>query len=244
MGSSRKKVRSIVRIDEEKCDGCGLCVPACAEGAIKVIDGKARLVNERHCDGLGACIGECPRGAITIEEREAEPFESPKTTCPSAQEQAFDRADTDVEREVLAPESTSGCPAGTRGVGAELRNELRHWPVQLALVNPRAPFFRNAKLLVVADCVPFVCPDFHHRFLRDRSVVVGCPKLDDVEDYIRRLTELLENNDVPEIVVAHMEVPCCFGMRHIIESALKDSERKVPVRVVTMTVKGEILEGS
>lgn len=236
MGSRGEKVRKVVHIDEEKCNGCGLCVPACAEGAIQIIDGKARLIDERYCDGLGACIGECPQGAITIEEREAEPFEandqersSPGVTCPSCGETEL-------------PADGKG-DTGREEPGTELRNELRHWPVQLALVNPKAPFFRNAELLVVADCVPFVCPDFHQRFLRNRSVVVGCPKLDDADEYVRRLAELLAENEIRRIVIAHMEVPCCFGLKYIVEQARKDTEKDVPVLEVTLTIKGEIVEG-
>lgn len=215
--------RKIVRIDEEKCNGCGLCVPSCAEGAIAIVDGKARLIGDRLCDGLGACLGECPRGAITIEEREAEEFEA---------------AATGVHDHAGCPGSRARTMArGTAAPGpavVQAHSELGQWPVQLTLVSPGAPYFKGADLLVAADCVPFAMPDFHRRFLRGRAVAVGCPKLDDAEAYVEKLAEIIRRNDLARLTVVHMEVPCCFGLSRIVGAALAKSGRTVPVEEITV----------
>jgi len=233
-------IRRIVRIDEEKCDGCGLCVPACAEGAIQLIDGKARLVSDVYCDGLGACLGECPQGAITIEERDANPFDEA-----AAREHVAALEDS-------TPEVPCGCPGsmvmelegepafGDADAGAE-PSALRNWPVQLKLVPPNAPYFQGADLLLVADCVPFAVAGFHARFLRGRPVVVGCPKLDDAAFYSEKLAELLRQSEVNSITVVHMEVPCCSGLTRIAEGALAASGKSVEARDVTISIQGEIL---
>jgi len=236
-------IRRIVKIDEEKCDGCGQCVPACAEGAIEVIDGKARLVSEIYCDGLGDCLGECPQDAITIEEREAEPFDETATEehIKSLKEQK--------------PELPCGCPGtmamelapeqATAEDDAEpTPSELRNWPVQLKLVPLNAPYFKGADLLLVADCVPFAMADFHSRFLRRRPVVVGCPKLDDPDFYVEKLAELLKQSEVNSLTAVHMEVPCCSGLTRIAEiakTAAADAGSAVLLRDVTVSVRGEML---
>lgn len=226
--------RKIVWIDEEKCDGCGLCVPACAEGAIVIREGKAKLVSEKFCDGLGACLGECPRDAISIEEREAEEFDGKAVEvhlgrrnepmhggCPSARVIQFE---TD-------PEETDIIPA---------KSQLTHWPVQLKLVPPKAPYLSHAHLLVCADCVPFVYAPFHQELLKGRVVLVGCPMLDDARAYTRKMTEILQANDLKSVTVAHVEVPCCFGLKRIVEQALKNSGKDISVQELVVGLEGGI----
>lgn len=234
--------RKIVRIDEEKCNGCGLCAAACAEGAIAIVDGKARLVSETYCDGLGACLGECPQEAITIEEREAEAFDQEA-----------------VERHLRAREQSApaACPGRaahslratqeTAEGTAEGREEqttpslLGNWPVQLMLVPPQAPYLRGARLVVAADCAPFAYRDFHRRFLGERVLLVGCPKLDDVAFYEGRLTQIIALNEVASVEVVHMEVPCCFGLVRLVQQAVAAGGREVAVTVTRLGIRGEVL---
>lgn len=221
-------IRSIIRIDEEKCDGCGLCIPACAEGAIKIIDGKARLIDERFCDGMGACIKECPRGAITIEQREAPEFDEEAVklhlqmhpipaTCPST---------TIVRIESNTPKEDS----------VKLKSQLSQWPVQLALLPPTAPFFQGADLLVAADCVPFAYANFHNDFLKGRAIVVGCPKLDDVSLYKQKLIQLFKLCDIKSVTVVNMEVPCCFGLQYIVKQALQSSGKAIALNEINSSL--------
>ena len=235
-------LRKIVKIDEEKCDGCGECVPSCVEGALQIIDGKAKLASDVYCDGLGACLGECPNDAITIVEREAdefdeaaaaehvrqqdEPAEKLPCGCPGTMSRTIDRE----------PQAADSAPAGP------LASELTHWPLQLRLVPPNAPYFQDADLLLVADCVPFALADFHSRFLRGKPVVVGCPKLDDAGYYIDKLASILTESSVKSLTVVHMEVPCCHGLSRIADSALEKSGRNVPVSDVTVSINGEVVE--
>ena len=232
-------MRNIIRIDEEKCDGCGLCVNACAEGAIKVIDGKAKLVSEVYCDGLGACIGHCPQDAITIEQREAAEFDEEATKAHLG------------EKEVLQKQSDFVCPGmmaqnlrekskPTESGGVSVPSQLSHWPVQLRLVSPHAPYFANADLLLVADCVPFAMGDFHNKFLKDHSIVVGCPKLDDAEFYIEKLAQIIKANQLNSLTVVHMEVPCCFGLTRIAKEAIVRSGVKLVFEDVTIDLHGSI----
>ena len=234
-----KVKRSIVRIDEEKCTGCGLCVPSCAEGALQIIDGKAKLVSEIYCDGLGACLGECPRGAITIEERTAE---------------EYDEEATKVHLEEMTQEEELACGCVSANVAQLIeigdpademisrRSMLGHWPVQLTLVPPNAPFLKDADLVVAADCVPFAYPGFHQDFLKDHALVVACPKLDDFQAHLARLTEVLKQSSIKSLKVVHMEVPCCSGLVHMVRQALLQSGKDIPVEEVTIGIKGEILE--
>ncbi len=217
--------RTIVRIDEALCDGCGLCVPACAEGALEIVDGKARLVEDRYCDGLGACLGNCPRGAITLEEREAEDFD----------EEAVERRLAGLE------EGCFTCPGTAAPPGK--RDGRRQWPVQLRLVSPQAPFLAGADLLLAADCVPFALPDFHSRLLRDRAVVVGCPKLDDPGEMVGRLAAIVRQASPTRLTVAHMEVPCCFALAKLAQEALRRAGRHLPVETVTVSTQGDLLDG-
>jgi Pyruvate/2-oxoacid:ferredoxin oxidoreductase delta subunit len=237
-------LRSIVKIDEEKCTGCGLCVPACAEGAIKIIDGKAKLISDKYCDGLGACLGECPVGAITIEERETEEFDkeavkeqikreqtvpavhhshSVNHPCPSAKATYFERNLTEKEV-VTVPEKNASM--------------LSQWPVQLTLVPPTAPLFENADLLIAADCVPFAYANFHSDFLRGKILVIGCPKLDNAGFYKKKLTEMFKQSNIRSVTLVNMEVPCCFGLYHLIKEALDSSRKNIPLKQEIISIKG------
>ena len=208
-------LRKVVRIDQEKCDGCGECVTSCAEGAIAVIDGKARLVSETYCDGLGACLGRCPQDAITVEERETA---------------GFDEAETQKHLARLSGQAA-------RAVASELIN----WPVQLTLVPPGAPYLRGADILLVADCVPFALPDFHQRFLHGKPVVIGCPKLDQPESYITKLADVVRAARPKSLTVIHMEVPCCSGLTRIAEHALAEAESGIPLTDITIGIRGDVL---
>jgi NAD-dependent dihydropyrimidine dehydrogenase PreA subunit len=238
--------RKIIRIDEGKCNGCGQCVIACAEGAIEVIDGKARLVSEAYCDGLGACIGDCPQGAIVIEEREAETFDEKAVEerlrqreaaaepgeplpcgCPSAMARTLVRGEVE-------------CEAEGRAAGAPSR--LSNWPVQIQLVPPHAPYLEGAKLLIAADCVPFAFADFHRRFLAGRALMVGCPKLDDAWFYRTKLAEVFAQNAVREVEVVYMEVPCCAGLVRVVRQALEDAGKRIPLTLTKIAIRGEVLE--
>ena len=234
-----KAIRMIVRIDEERCDGCGLCIPSCAEGAIQIIDGKARLVSEKYCDGLGACLGECPQGAITIEEREAEGFDEEAVRHHL------------VERESLKDELPCGCPSATvtnfekQEASVTIPREvtgqpsmLGHWPVQLTLVPPGAPFLPGTDLMLTADCVPFAYAGFHQDLLRGHSLLVACPKLDDFQAHLMKLTEILHRSKVNSLTVVHMEVPCCFGLVQMAQEAIRSSGQDIPFREITISVRG------
>ncbi len=233
--------RQVIRIDQEKCDGCGMCVPSCAEGAIQIVAGKAQLLADRFCDGLGACLGECPQGALTIEDREAEEFVGPapgaappapppepakpaaealKKVCPGSRMQQFARA--------AAP------AAGASALG--------HWPVKLRLVAPKAPFLQGAHLLVAADCAPLAAGDFHARYLDGKAVVCGCPKFDDQAEQVARLTAILKENDVQEITIVNMEVPCCFGLVQVVRQALIAAGKNPPVTICTLGTTGQLLQ--
>ena len=232
-------MRNIVKIDEEKCDGCGLCVNACAEGAIKIVDGKAKLVSEIYCDGLGACIGHCPQDAITIEKREAAEFDKEATKTHLAKEQKA-QTQTDFVCPGMMTKELKEKGKTTETTVTTVPSQLSHWPVQLKLVSPHAPYFANADLLLVADCVPFAMGDFHNRFLKDRSIVVGCPKLDDAEFYIEKLAVILKANKLNSLTVIHMEVPCCFGLTRIAREALARSGVKMSFEDITIDLRGNV----
>ena len=234
-----KLLRKVISIDEEKCNGCGLCVPACVEGALQIVDGKAKLISETYCDGLGACLGECPQGAITIAEREAEEFDEVATKhhmepneptelpcgCPSTTVAQFES------------QATAGVAPGTVPYQPPM---LRQWPVQLSLVPPTAPFLQGTDLLLVADCVPFAYAGFHQDFLKDHSLLVACPKLDDFPAHLKKLTDILSHSPVKNLTVVHMEVPCCFGLVQMAKQAILASGRDIPFREVTVGVRGEV----
>ncbi|RLC93009.1 MAG: 4Fe-4S ferredoxin [Chloroflexi bacterium] len=236
-----RKVRKIIKIDEEKCDGCGLCVPACAEGAIQIVGGKARLVSEKYCDGLGACIGECPRGALTVEERESEEFDEEAV---SERLQAARPVPEGLPCDCASTTVTHFGPAGAghHQAGAESlpQSQLGHWPVQLRLVPPTAPFLQNADALLTGDCVPFAYAGFHQHLLKDHALLVACPKLDDFQAHQRKLTEVLRQSSVKSITVVRMEIPCCHGLAHMAQQAVADSGKDIPLREVVIGIRGEV----
>lgn len=254
--------RQVIRIDEEKCDGCGLCVTACAEGAIEVVDGKARLVSETYCDGLGACLGECPQGAITLESIAAAPFDESAVADHLARRRASDpqRAlSPSVQSRggapLLSPPAphAGGCP-GSRALSFSpvpprtdaavlaLPSQLRQWPVQLHLLSPQAPYLRDADLLLAADCVAFALGDFHRGWLAGRSLAIACPKLDTNQDsYLEKLAVMAGSGGVRSLTVMVMEVPCCGGLVRLAQQAVAASGRSLPLTVVVVSVQGQIL---
>ncbi len=240
--------RKVIRIDEGKCDGCGECVTGCAEGAIAIVDGKARLVRKIYCDGLGACLGDCPQGAISMEEREAEAFDEVKTREHLAR--LRDRKAAPVPLPLAGVGTT--CPGSmARSLGQRpgvsrdgdrpQPSELMNWPIQLTLVPPSAPYFRGADLLLVADCVPFACADFHQRFRRGRPVIIGCPKLDRADFYLKKLAQIIQTAEPRSLSVVHMEVPCCSGLTRIAQYAIGMAESDTPLTDVTVGIGGEVL---
>ena len=239
-------IRNIIKIDEEKCDGCGHCVDACAEGAIKIIDGKAKLVGEILCDGFGACLGSCPMDALTIEKREADEYDEKAVEKHLATEQ---QAKAQPEPEPLP----CGCPGSalkTLMPNPQMTDYsqptqpatsfLSHWPVQLKLVPPHAPFLKGADLLICADCVPFAVPDFHNRYLKGRAVVVGCPKLDDLQYYLEKLKDIFQTARPSKITVLKMEVPCCNGIAQAGMMARHQVSPDIPLEVHTIMINGGI----
>lgn len=230
--------RQIIEINEELCDGCGQCVPACEEGAIEIIDGKARLVGEKYCDGLGNCLGECPTGALQIVEREAEPFDeqavqellaeqekrqgSMFSGCPSARLQQ------------LSPCQKANIPTGQAG------SALSHWPVQIRLIPAHAPFLKGADLLVTADCAPVASAEYHSRFLPGKVALMGCPKFDDAQAYVDKFVEIFERGDIASVTVLSMEVPCCSGLLGIVKKARELAGSQVPIREVVLSTTGEV----
>ena len=234
---STRLLRKIVSIDEEKCDGCGLCIPACAEGALQIIDGKARLISDKYCDGLGACLGECPQGAITIEEREVNEFdeEAVKRHLKEAKQAADELPCGCSSAAVTQLERHEETEAATRQ-----QSMLGHWPVQLTLVPPRASFLQGADVVLAADCVPFAYAGFHREFLKDYALLVACPKLDDFEAHQKKLTDILSNSDIRSLTVVHMEVPCCSGLVHLAKQAIGSSGKDIPLREVIVGIRGTI----
>lgn len=239
--------RQIIKIDEEKCDGCGLCVPSCAEGAIVIEDGKAKILADKYCDGLGACLGECPLGALTIEEREAEEFVGPAPGAPG------EHGHPEVQKDMGEPQAevaTEGfvCPgSATRQFTPTAAPEagasaLGHWPVKLRLVSAKAPFLKDAELLVAADCAPFAAGDFHARYLAGKAVVCGCPKFDDIEEYVTRLAAILKENEIKGITIVNMEVPCCQGLVEAVRRAFEASGKRLPVSICTLGPQGEVVQ--
>lgn len=239
-----KQQRKIIQIDEEKCNGCGQCVTGCAEGALAIVDGKAKVVADSLCDGLGACIGECPQDALKIIEREADAFDEeavehhlkaqaaqpPKAMacgCPSTQIQSF------------SPCAQANQPGRQVPVQA---SALSHWPVQIRLIPPNAPFLKGADLLVAADCVPVAFPAFHQEFLRGKTVMLGCPKFDDAQSYVEKFTAIFKTAGLKSITIVIMEVPCCGGLPRIVEKALQDAGSRIPFTLVVVSTRGKIIE--
>jgi NAD-dependent dihydropyrimidine dehydrogenase PreA subunit len=278
--------RKIIRIDEAKCDGCGHCLPNCPEGAIQLIEGKARLVSDLMCDGLGACLGHCPRGAITVEEREAAAYDE-RQVMPNVVQQGrgviqahvkhlrdhnqaeYLRQALDYLREhkieweapprpipSLPPAHRGGCP-GSQAMSFEPRkaapqdtagrraSQLRHWPVQLHLINPLAPHFRGSDLLLAADCVPFALADFHRDFLAGKTLAIACPKLDAGQEvYVEKLAALVDQAQINTLTVMIMQVPCCSGLLRLAQTAGARAQRQVPIKSIVVSLQGDILQES
>ena len=271
--------RKIIHIDEDKCNGCGQCVPACHEGAIRIVDGKARLAADSLCDGLGACLGECPQGAIRIEEREAVSYdevealqnimkEGPKaveahlkhllehgqTSYLKEAQEYIDKKGQGMKGPDQESSSGCGCPgsmmrdfraapkADTAGTQGPVQSELQQWPVQLKLLNPSAPFFRDADIVVSADCAAFAYGDFHRKFLKGKVLVIFCPKLDDdLEIYVEKLAAVFKANAVRSVTIVRMEVPCCGGTSQIVEEAVRRSGKNVIMKEYTISLQGAII---
>jgi len=238
---SENLMRKIIKIDEEKCDGCGLCIPTCVEGALQIINDKAKLVKESYCDGLGVCLGECPQDAISIEEREVEPFNEV-----AAMKHKEDTENTESGAPV-------GCPSATvrqfESQGAALdtgknrqsdKSSLTHWPVQLTLVPPHAGFLKGSDLVLAADCVPFAYASFHVDFLSDHTLLVACPKLDDFQAHQDKLTNILRVADIKSLTVLIMEVPCCAGLSHMAKQAIAVSGNNIKLKSIVIGINGEI----
>ncbi len=229
-----KMIRKIIKIDEEKCNGCSACASACHEGAIEMIDGKAKLTRENYCDGLGDCLPACPTGAITFEEREAPAYDEAAVLaskkkasklpcgCPGTQVHAISRQ-----------EQVSACCA-------PMTSQLSQWPVQIRLVPVSAPYFDGANLLIAADCTAYAYGNFHHDFIRDHVTLIGCPKLDQTQ-YAEKLTAILASNDIRRVLIVRMQVPCCGGIEHAAKTALQASGKDIPCQVITITTDGRIL---
>ena len=236
-------IRKIIHIDEEKCNGCGACALACQEGAIAMVDGKARLMRDDYCDGLGNCLPACPTGAITFVEREAAAYD----------EAAVEKHLKERAEKAQAPvrPAHGGCPGmmaraihraeNVSAATADMPSQLSQWPVQIRLAPVNAPYFDGAKLLIAADCTAYAYANFHQKFIRNHIVLVGCPKLDDV-DYSDKLTEILRQNDIRSVTVVRMEVPCCGGLERAAKATLQQSEKFIPWNVVTISTDGRILE--
>lgn len=258
MGKTEAKIkRKIVQIDEDKCDGCGLCIMSCAEGALQIVDGKARLVSDKYCDSLGACLGECPQGAISIIEREGEPFDekavkkhlasqSPVVPdkacgCPSAAVLQFEKNATlpcgCPSSAVSQFKTTAKEEAATHG---SQQSELAHWPVQLTLVPPKAPFLQGADVLLAADCTAFASGAFHIDFLKNHALLVACPKLDNYDAHLARLLEILRQSDIRSLTALRMEVPCCAGLTRMAMQTILFSTKDIPFKEVILTTRGEV----
>ena len=273
-------LRKIIKIDEEKCTGCGDCIPNCPEGALQIIDGKARLVSDLFCDGLGACLGPCPVGAMTVEEREAEPYDE-KMVMENIVKQGENVTKAHLkhlrnhgetgylkeaieflnEKKVAVPMErsknscvSSGCPGAkmvelrnkteTKAGGASVktRSQLKQWPVQLHLVNPQAPYYQKADVLLVADCVAYALGNFHNDYLKGKPIAIACPKLDENQEiYLEKIKSWFEDAKIKTLTVMIMQVPCCRGLLNLTQAALEKSERKVPVRYIIVGIDGEII---
>ncbi len=280
--------RKIIKIDENICNGCGKCIPNCPEGAIQIIDGKARLVGDLFCDGLGACLGTCPIGAISVEERDAQAYDEAKVMeniirggnnvikahlkhlLNHNENELFNQATDFLKQKGItnplvaeiintqsegAQNQSGGCP-GSRTIfrrveeesqsceqaNLTLKSELRQWPVQLRLLNPNAPYFANADLVVCADCVPFTYANFHQRFLKGKTLIVFCPKLDhDLNEYVEKMAQVFANNTINSVTIVHMEVPCCSGVEMIIRKAMESAGKNITIKDYTISLKGDIV---
>ncbi|HTY09087.1 MAG TPA: 4Fe-4S dicluster domain-containing protein [Candidatus Edwardsbacteria bacterium] len=227
--------RQIVEIDRDRCNGCGQCIPGCAEGALRIVGGKAVLASDAACDGLGACLGQCPQDAIRIVERDAPAFDQAAADAPAAAAHRQEAKPHACPGERIA-QRRAAPPAPGGATGA---SQLTHWPVQLHLVPAAAPFFQGADLLIAASCVPFAYAGFHPALLAGKALVIACPKLDRTEPYLEKLTAIFTQNDIRSVTVAVMEVPCCQGLVKLVRQALHDSGKKMPITVEVIGVNGE-----
>jgi len=240
--------RKIVEIDEEKCDGCGQCVIGCAEGALTIMDGKVKVISENLCDGLGACIGECPQGALRIIERQADAFDE------AAVEAHLESSEDEIQPQ--APSMPCGCPS-TRiqsfdpGPAVRMKepssqgmqpSALSHWPVQIRLIPPNAPFLKGADLLILADCVPVAFPGLHQELLQGKAVMIGCPKFDDAQEYIEKFAAIFKTAGINSITTVVMEVPCCSGLPAMVRKGLEAAGTQIPMSRVVVSTRGEILD--
>lgn len=248
-------LRKIIKIDESRCTGCASCTIACAEGAIKMVDGKARVVSDKFCDGLGACIGECPAGALTIEERETEEFdlEAAKAHLKSEEAEGLPGRKMTKIDERLEPPATAPCSisfgkspevAAETGPGQHVhklgsQSQLSSWPIQMRLAHTNAPYFKNSRLLIAADCSAYACPSIAD-FIKGRVVLIGCPKLDDKKPFVDKLTEILRTNDILDITILHMEVPCCTNLVRLVSEAVKRSGKKIPMSQYVCMIGGSV----
>ena len=249
-----KIVRKIIEIDEELCDGCGQCVTGCAEGALDIIDGEAKVISDNLCDGLGACIGECPTDALTIIEREADEFDEEAVEAHLKSRHA-------PENKPVMPFATGGCPSagmkmfaprtpgepappGSLGEGSAVDSALTHWPIKIRLVPPHAPFLKQAHLLVLADCGAVAFPTLHQDYLKGRVVLIGCPKFDEVKEYIERFAQIFSQADIQTVTAVRMEVPCCAGLLVIVQKAMEKAGVDIPLEEVVLSARGQRIEAS
>ena len=246
--------RKIIKIDEDLCTGCGNCVVDCAEGALKIIDGKARVINEVFCDGLGACISGCPEGALEIIEREALEFDEESVEKHLESIKHNEQAETEQIKQIVSEHSNQcGCPSAQTmvfdepetqtEVSGKISSALRQWPVQMHLINPRAPYYQGADVLLAADCVGFSYGDFHRDFMKEKSIAIACPKLDQGKDsYIEKIISLIDDAKINTLTVAVMEVPCCSGLIALAQEGAKRASRKVPIKYIVVSVQGNIIK--
>jgi NAD-dependent dihydropyrimidine dehydrogenase PreA subunit len=249
--------RKILTINEDLCNGCGNCVSACSEGALQIIEGKARLVREDFCDGFGDCMGECPTGALAIEVRETRPFDIDETKeylLKTKGEEAVRRMEEAQKKHETKEKEPlpCGCPgsmartieinkSASTSCAQPLRAQLRNWPVQISLLPHKAPYYEGAALLVAADCSAYACAGFHNDFIRGHTLAVGCPKLDNANAHKKKLATILTENDIKSVEVAYMEVPCCAGLVRLVEEAVKESGKNIPVKKTKISIQGEVI---
>ena len=243
-------VRQVIHIDEEKCNGCGVCANACHEGAIGIVDGKAKLLRDDYCDGMGDCLPECPTGAISFETREAAAYDEKAVEEHKKQKEMQKKM-----QEMVHNMPAGGCPGSrmremlrkdepeteTTSAPVKLTSQLRNWPVQIKLAPIKAPYFDGAKLLIAADCTAYSYANFHQEFIKGKTTLIGCPKLDDI-DYSEKLTEIIKQNDVQSVTIVRMEVPCCGGLEMAAKKALMNSGKFIPWQVVTVNIDGSLQE--
>jgi len=233
-------IRKIIKIDEDKCNGCGACASACHEAAIAMVNGKAKLIKDDYCDGLGNCLPACPAGAIAFEEREAAAYD--ETAVKARQQAAKPAVQSPCGCPGTASKTLERNPVYSASVsGNSTESQLMQWPVQIKLVPVNAPYFANANLLIAADCTAFAYGDFHNRFIKNHITLIGCPKLDD-GDYSEKLSAILKNNAVKSVTVVRMEVPCCGGIENAVITALRNSGKMIPWKTVTISTDGQIID--